>query len=236
MGMCNNQGDLNWPYFYSFLVEWDFCLLDFLHDNFKLIKEEPHVRKTQSHQRTTLRNNLIFMQIRKNFVMCAFFLCSFCRSLNCSILFTSSFSNPESWMCKCPTFSISEKHQNTQLEVQLRHDASEKSRAGNKIRAYALSFHQKMISASCEDKTATGQINELKSFLSVWFCRVNVLTCKVASVPKCVRAHTHTHSPTRSHIHPQPCGQLWPVPCHTSPLLMPCNKTTTEVRHFAMRS
>lgn len=38
-----------------------------------------------------------------------FFLCSFWRSLNCSILFTSSFSNPASWMCKFPTFSISNK-------------------------------------------------------------------------------------------------------------------------------
>lgn len=50
------------------------------------------------------------MQIRWNeLVRCTFFLCSFWRSLNCSILFTSSFSNPESCMCKFPTFSISNK-------------------------------------------------------------------------------------------------------------------------------
>lgn len=101
-----------------------------------------------------------------------------------------------------------------------------KGKAGNRICAYVLSFHQMMISASCEDKTDTGQINELKG------CRVNVLSYKVISVPKCM----HTHSPTIFHIHPQPCGQLWPVPCHTSPLLLTCKKNTTEIRYFGTRS
>ena len=62
----------------------------------------------------TLFLDFLFMQTRERrrfiiYLMLTFFLCSFCRSLNCSILFISSFRWPESRMCKFPIFSISEK-------------------------------------------------------------------------------------------------------------------------------
>lgn len=129
------------------------------------------------------------------FVMCTFFLCSFCRSLNCSILLTSSFSNPESWMCKFPTFSISEKCRNTQLKAQLRHfyKVNKKDNAGNTSCAYVFSFHQKTFLKSCENKMNTGQVYAFRCFLDIKFCWINVLLGKVDSK---INISAHMHSPT----------------------------------------
>lgn len=45
--------------------------------------------------------------VKQHKLSCTFFLCPFCRSLNVSIFFTSSFNISESWMWKLPMFSIS---------------------------------------------------------------------------------------------------------------------------------
>lgn len=125
-----------------------------------------------------------------------FFLCSFCRSLNCSILFTSSFRNPASWMCKFPTFSISGKHQSTQPKTDGDvYEVHKRNNARNISWAYVISFHQEMFSKCCENKMNTGHI-----YFSVHHCRINVLLRKVdsdtfmsTSMLKCTHTHTHTY-------------------------------------------
>lgn len=103
-------------------------------------------------------SNFTCMQIRwQVLVTDTFFLCSFWRSLNCSILFTSSFSNPESWMWKFPTFSISNKKKKKNDEVGLSVKAG--SCGKGTTCTYVLSFHPKMFSECC------------KNNYTPWLCR-----------------------------------------------------------------
>lgn len=121
---------MNEPYIYCFLVEGDFCLLDLLHDTFKLRIEEQryvtlkkHTSSSENHRVWQQFLDFLCTQMReKKLFIGTFFLCSFCRSLNCSILFTSSFRSPESWMWRFPTFSISVKQQNIHTSKKLRSD------------------------------------------------------------------------------------------------------------------
>lgn len=102
---------MNRPHLYSFLVEGHLCLLDQVHDRFKLGVEKRHgIYKDTARLILSLISSISKKEEKLN-VSCTFFLCSFCRSLNCSILFTSSFSSPASAIWRCPTFSISEKCQ-----------------------------------------------------------------------------------------------------------------------------
>lgn len=109
---------VNRPHLYSFLVEGHLCLLDQVHDRFKL-----GVKKRRGTYKVTARLILnricsISKEEEKLNASCTFFLCSFCRSLNCSILFTSSFSCPASTIWRFPMFSISEKCQIPFLKSQ----------------------------------------------------------------------------------------------------------------------
>lgn len=67
-----------------------------------------------------------------------------------------------------------------------------KDYVGNTTCAYVLSFHQKIFSKSCENKTNAGQFNALKCFLDVRFCRIKVLIGKVDSEIN-TQMHTHTY-------------------------------------------
>lgn len=119
--MCNENADhyrVNRPHLYCFLVEGNLCLLDQVHDRFKLGVEKRHgIYKVTARLILSLISSLSKKEDKLN-VSCTFFLCSFCRSLNCSILFTSSFSCPASAIWRFPTFSISEKRQSPELKSQ----------------------------------------------------------------------------------------------------------------------
>lgn len=95
MTVCNdtdNHDSMNWPYFYSFLVEGDFCLVDLLHDAFKLRSEGPHVKKSHDHQTPTLRRNTFFrfpLYANKKKMSCVPFF-----SVPSVALWTAPFSSP----------------------------------------------------------------------------------------------------------------------------------------------
>lgn len=129
-------------------------------------KKSPPSLISHSQRSTTL--DVLCMQIRwrerergTELVICTFFLCSFCRSLNSSILLSSSFRSPESWMCRFPTFSISgleNKHTKTlNLKTEPLHDADKERKARNESWAYVLSSHRKILLRCCENKSNTLQ-------------------------------------------------------------------------------
>lgn len=97
---CDGRGhkdNINWPYICCFLVEWDFWLLDLLHDDVKLWregqckeKEDTIIRKTTLKTITLL--DFLWMQMPQKEV--PFF------SVLSAALWTAPFSSPPPWACR----------------------------------------------------------------------------------------------------------------------------------------
>lgn len=134
-------------------------------------------------------------------VSCTFFLCSFCRSLNCSILFTSSFSIAPSEICRCPTFSISEIKRKGSLQ---RSNAlwSFLNVRSNGF-AHVISFRQ---------TTLSGSWNKQNTYTTACWNNSAVLNARSVS-------HLQIH--TRFHTSLQFFGRWRSALCHISPLLPP---------------